>query len=521
MAVDNLDSRTSFVRRVAIRSGIVAVTFCQLTLFFSLTARAGELGANKFDLMLQYIPPSAAIPEEADGYQYVRRAMAKKAISDASDAGLAFLRVSVTGYWPVKFGDKLNDLALWQTNPAEFWAALDEMFDDLDRASLRLVPTFVWNLTQFPVLGEDSVTTFLHDPQSRSRHLLAQFIRDFVGRYKDRKTILFYELSNELNLRADVDQRRQCQKYNANNCVLSNFTTAEMIEFSQQIVPLIKSLDPSRLVASGYSIPRRSALHLMRRPEFSSFGADWTPDTKDEFRQYLLAIHEPFDVIEVHIYPEAENNRFERTAGHQYELIADTAVVAKAIHKPLFVGEFGDKYVATPFLINVLDQLVFDHVDYAAIWVWEYYQSATYRTHDTEPTLSSVEPGYSDDLIGMLTKTARRLGGGSPPAQAEARPQVILTWPLPCATIDRPLELAAVASDGSKGVKSVAFLVDGKPIAAVATPPYYAHFDPEGFGQRPIDIEVTALNSSGASAKFKSTVKLNGDNTSCGMPRRQ
>ena len=124
------------------RSKAIAIIM-YLALGAGFGARAGELGANKFDLALQYLPSSVPISEGTDGYLRVRRAMAKKAIADARDAGIPFLRVSVTGFWPVNFGDKPNDLALWQNDPARFWAAQDEMFDDLDRASVRLVPVFV------------------------------------------------------------------------------------------------------------------------------------------------------------------------------------------------------------------------------------------------------------------------------------------------------------------------------------------------------------------------------------------
>jgi hypothetical protein len=62
-------------------------------------ASAGELGANKFDLFLQYLPPSAATPD-ADGYRYILRAMAKKAI------GFTLFRVAVIGFLFVKFCDQ-------------------------------------------------------------------------------------------------------------------------------------------------------------------------------------------------------------------------------------------------------------------------------------------------------------------------------------------------------------------------------------------------------------------------------
>jgi endo-1,4-beta-mannosidase len=258
------------VKKLVIWYVKLAALLCLVFVGLCCGARAGELGVDKFDLLLQYLPPSVPIPD-VEGYRQVRRAMAKKAIADAHDADITFLRVSVTGYWPVNFEDKTNDLALWQGDPSAFWAATDEMLDDLDRASIRLVPTFVWNNTQFPVLGGDTIATFIRDSQSRSRHILARFVADFITRYKDRKTILFYELTNELNLLADLDLRREC-KLGTNPCVLDDFTTTDMVAFSGDLVRLIKSLDPSWQVSSGYSIPRPAAWHLMRQPEFSSRG---------------------------------------------------------------------------------------------------------------------------------------------------------------------------------------------------------------------------------------------------------
>jgi hypothetical protein len=446
--------------------------------------------------------------------------MAKKAIADARDAGLAFLRVAVTGYWPVKFGDQPNDLALWQASPAQFWAAMDEMFDDLDKSGVRLVPSFVWNITQFPVLGNDTVTTFIHDPQSKSRQLLARFIDDFVTRYRSRNTIIFYELTNEMNLEADLDLSKRCRTPSGVRCVLSNFTTSEMIAFSRDLVRQFKSLDPLRPITSGYAIPRRSAAHLARHPQFAADGPDWTVDSPLEFREYLLAVHAPYDIISVHIYPAEENNRFGHPKGHEYELVGDAAAAARDAGKPLFVGEFGDSFKATPFMVGLLDQLTENRIDYSAVWIWEFYQTTTYRTHDTEPTFSSIEPGYSDDLIALLQSEQRTLSGHALPAAFGTRPRVVLTWPLPCAMIDMPIDLAAVASDGAKGVRSVEFLVDGKVVATDTTPPYHVRFDPAGLGERTAEIEARADAATGIKATFKSTVRLNGLKSACEVGSR-
>ena len=484
------------------------LSLCVLIGFGSGQAAAAAIGANKFDLLLQFLDTQPPAGANAEGYRRVRRAMAEKAIGDARGTGLAFLRVAVTGYSPADFGQKASDLALWQQDPPRFWLAADRMFDALDAAGIRLVPTFVWNLAQFPALAGDSVATFVRDGQSPSRQLLAQFIRDFIGRYKSRRTILFYELTNEMNLAADLDGRKRHCKASA--CVWENFTTAEMTAFARDLVGLIKSLDAAHPISSGYSLGHTAASHLERRPEFTPRGPDWTADTAPDWARYLTEIHQPFDILSLHLYPKPDATLFGRTPGEQYRLVDDAAGIARAAGKPLFIGEFGDMGGATPFLAQVLDQIVRERVDYAAIWVWEFYQTTTYQA-----AKFNVEPGFSDDIIALLREAEARLGQMPPQPDPTLPPRVVLTWPLPCATVDRPLDLAAVASDGAKPVQRVEFLLDGQPVATAATPPYTAHLDPAG--QRPRDATITAraISQAGIAAEFRSTVGLNQAGVAC------
>jgi hypothetical protein len=284
------------------------------------------------------------------------------------------------------------------------------------------------------------------------------------------------------------------------------------------VVRQIKSLDPSRPVTSGYSLPRPAAMHLTRRPQFGASGPDWTSDTREEMARTLIETHQPFDIVSVHIYPKPENNRFGLPPGEQYRLVADTAAAAKSMGKPLFIGEFGDTGGATPFIAHMLDEIVEHHVDYAAIWVWEFYQTSTYQTRNTEPTRYDVEPGYSDDVIALLMQVERRLGHPLPPKAPDKPPRVVLTWPLPCAAVDRPLEVAAVASDGATAVKSVEFLVDGKALGEVSKPPYKAHFDPAGQGARTADLAARAVGRSDTAAEFHSMVRLNDAPGPCAVP---
>lgn len=471
-------------------------------------AAATMLGANVPDLMLDYVAPVPLPGANPEGYRRVRRAMAKKAIADARDAGLTFLRAGVAGYGPSEFDDRRNDLALWQRDPPRFWAALDAMFDDLDAAGMRLVPAFIWNTAQFAALAHDNVTTFIRDPNSASRRLFAQFLREFITRYKARKTILFYEMAGELNLLADLDLRKR--KCKADPCIWGNFTTADINKFARETAGLIKALDPSHGVCSSYSLPRPAETHLARQPEFSRRGPDWTPDTKQEFARNLMASQQPFDIISIHIYSSDQTRPSGPNAAERFDTIAEAANAAHAAGKKLFIGEFGDPRGATPFVAHVLDEVVSNHVDFAAIWVWEFYQFSTF----TPVTEFNVEPGSTDEIIGLLAKAEKQVGA-APRLNPAGAPRVVLTWPLPCAKIDRPINLAAVASDGARPVKQVEFFVDGKSVAAVTRPPYKAPFDPVGSGSRTAEIQARAISASGASSAFRSTVYLNGGKGTC------
>ncbi len=490
------------------------ILICLLALGWLPPCLAGEVGANKVDLMADYFARTIPQPGQSDGYVRIRRLMAEKALADAQDAGLGFLRVEVTGYRPVDIGDELNDLKEWQDAPASFWKTMDEMFNALDDAHLQLAPTFIWSLGQFPSLGGDTISQFVRDAASPSRQLLDRFITEFITRYKDRNTILFYELTNEMNLAADLDLSGNCRKQSGAPCIWDHFSTDEMIEFSRDVVSLIKSLDHNRLVSSGYALPRAAAAHLMLHPGFLPQGPDWRADTKDEFRRYLLRVHQPFDIVSVHVYPGADGDRFGRPPGEPDQLAVDAASAARAAGKKLFIGEFGDQG-ATPFIRRLLADVIREKIDYAAIWVWEFYQTSTYRTYDTEPTADNVEPGYSDELIGLLGETQRSLGHAQPSRDPAAPPRVVLTWPLPCANVERPLDLAAVASDGAHGVKSVDFLIDGNSLATVTTLPYATHFDPAKLGGTTAQIVARAISQSGTMADFESTVRLNGNAGPC------
>ena len=472
------------------------------------------LGANKPDLLMQYLG-TASNAGGSDAAREVTIAMARKAIADAKDAGIGFFRIMGAGYGPVApppvGAPSQNDLALWQSDAALYWSRLDQMFDDLDDAGLRLVPSFVWNPLQFPALTGESTADLIANPDSRSRALLFRYLGEFIHRYSARPTILFYEFGNELNLDADLDIHGRCLAVSpADACTpYGNYTSAQLTVFARAVAQRIRALDPTRPISSGYSLPRASAWHLAAQPEFSPNGPDWTADSLAQFRSVLIGMDKPFDLWSVHIYPG--DVRWGNPAGSESRTLAAAANTARAHGRRLYLGEFGDSTLS-PYLRSMLRGLAGGATSYASAWVWEFYQTATWLSSDlTSAPPESLEPGFTDAIDGALAEAA----GGYGPLQV-AQVRVVLTAPLPCAVLTGPTELYATASTSrGTGVKRVVFAVDGVAVGVARAVPYHVTYTPTVPGLH--RITATAYDGTLA-AQMRVTVLVGPTKAQCAVP---
>jgi Cellulase (glycosyl hydrolase family 5) len=446
------------------------------------THAANFIGFNKFELTTQYTGKASG----GDGslrYRNVTSAMARKALADAHELGVRFVRISATGFAPAAYG-RSSDLDLWTKDPISYWQYLDVMFDDLDAAGLQVVPTFIWNVSQFPAMNNETVRDLVTNSKSASYQMAERYVREFIQRYKGRKTILFYELTNELNLGADLDTVGRCSRDTAPPAAAplckpkGNYTTDEMIAFTKRLAAVVRQADGSRQISSGFSVPRPAAEHLRARPEWVNGTADFTPDSVEQYQRNLADIHSAVDIISVHLYPGLGNSRFGDSNPKSVSLLEHTQKAAIKAGKPLFVGEFGDseRLDARPdsYTVRMLDKLVELKVPYSAIWAWQFYQRNPYQTRDNKDTAYSLEPGFTDELNQKVAQANSRLGNA--PLKRAAKdslpPRLVLTWPLEC-TLAKSLQGAhAIVSDDSGHVAGVEFLVEDKVVAQIAKPPY-------------------------------------------------
>lgn len=475
---------------------------------------AGTIGVNKYDLFAQYTG-TASGGDGGPAYWRVTRAMAKKSLDDARDAGVKYMRVSMSGRTSSKAGDGRDSLDLWRSHPAKFWSQVDEMMDDLDARDMQIVPVLAWGSGKFPGMVGEPMGEMFRNPESASWRLLASFVTEFVTRYRHRRTVLFYELTNELNNYADLDLVRRCRK--KDTCSEGDrFTTRDMIEYTRRLANLIHGLDSKRMVSSGFTIPRGSAEHLRATPEWLTSRTDWRPDSREQFAKNLKEIHAGVDIISIHLYGGKGNRRF--GSDDVLDLLVEAKRVADEAGKPLYVGEFGDSDPVhadvDSHAVRMMDKLAELGVPYSTIWVWEFYQNKTYTTHDNRHTAHSLEPGYTDRLIGRLKAINRWSTMGDPIKPDTLPPRVVLTWPLECAVLRKQEAIHAVASDDAGAILKVEFLLDGQLLAEDDAAPFQATYTGNviRFGEH--RLTARAYDISGNIGEFSTTVVMK-RNTAC------
>lgn len=346
------------------------------------------VAVNKFNLFLSFLKGG----EEKN--------QAIRAIEEASRQGFKVIRFSGVGYYPV-------DMKHWAREEI-YWKAFDELVAAAKKNGVYLIPTLNWNLFLFPDMAGECVQDMLHNPDSRSRQYLWLYTYQIVSRYKDEPTILFWELTNEMNLLADLAFMHPYGFSDGNWIELGtsfmrlrrdNFTSDEMIPFIKEWASFIKSLDRNHLIGSGFSIPRPAAQHL----RVAKGKGDWTEDTVDEFETYLRDVHpDPVDIISIHFYPKDGNLRFGNKDENSAKVLEIIKQVADRIGKPIYIGETGDDYSKnpdSPFLKDVFEEVVKLNIPITLIWNWM-----------TPGDAYDVNPERTPQIVAMMRQANEKFG---------------------------------------------------------------------------------------------------------------
>ncbi len=255
-----------------------------------------EISFNKFDLNWQ-IAGDPVFNNGEFGNPEMRSIEscligAKESLSQLKEHGFKTIRV---------FCNNIN----FDRTPEEierYFKIVDLMYDMCDEYGIQVVACLGLgspeHLEMIDVEGVGRVNAgekyydLMCDPNSASRQNLYEFLDTYVARYKDRDTILMWEVTNEGNLEADIGfEIKQLRP-----------SLAQLGAFYRDVANRIRATDPERLVVGGDSILRPAQYHLFKSVMDGVGVADWTVDSWEDRLYALALLHEGLDVISLHGY---------------------------------------------------------------------------------------------------------------------------------------------------------------------------------------------------------------------------
>ena len=335
-----------------------------------------ELSFNKFDIAYQisndYYGYSSSYPNEK--YTY---AAAERAIKALAENGFTSIRLfCICG----------DDTALFdEDEKVKYYLIMDSIFDLFDKYGIRanvdlgLLNNHFIAKEYVEGIGWISKTETTADlvafDNSESRQVLYNYLEEFIARYKDRKSVLMWEISNEGNLGADIGQGRA-----------PGYSLLQLGKFYEDVTKKIKSIDPKHLVATGDACLRSSQYHLFLAT-IKGEGNDWSLDSYEQKMKALWLINYGVDVISSHTYGVGAGETGIKAADDTdankviYLDYSDGIEMARKLGKGFYAGEFSGTTPVTDMSIRkpeiaeyqktYLDHVIDEGVQLGHWWTFE------------------------------------------------------------------------------------------------------------------------------------------------------
>lgn len=295
-----------------------------------------EIGWNKFDICwLFWDEINAGRPLSATNEMVIKQ---RSSIQELAQAGVKTIRL-----FGCVHSAKFNSWLAAYNNPLKHencWLPLDKTLDICEEFNIRAIVSLMCENFVDRSTSEN-LRELVADSTSASRKMLYQYIDETVERYKNRKGVLAWEISNELTNKCDIQPGT---RVNADGERLP--AIAQLALFYKQVGRRIKSIDNLRMVTSGGSYFREMAYGLSIIPQ-SDTPVSW-PANRDTYTQYknihkLVYDNSEFENVDIHFYMrKAPNYQIRANDGSDFmmnEVRFNTLVAS--IGKPLMLGEYG------------------------------------------------------------------------------------------------------------------------------------------------------------------------------------
>ena len=318
------------------------------------------------------------------------------ALREASENGFSVVRFGASGFWPV-------DQQLWFNNHTRpiFWAQFDKLLEDAAAVDVKVIPSLFWNIFAVVDLCRGHLSDIVVE-HSCTHKAMELFTKEVVSRYSNHSAIYAWELTNELNLYADLNMTNGKAAIApslgtpSTRTSQDNISTADLISFQKGASGWIRRHDTVHPISTGHAVARPSAEHLRR--SYHSPHRDWGADSRQDFQTNFRDICKYCELCSVHVYPGAQNQRW---GLREVDLVN---VAAQAVQnqstQSVYLGEFGvslpDRHDVSSLSYNFTASML-SHAKSAAklatYWVWMFPgQNLTW----------SIYPGQDQRTINIL-----------------------------------------------------------------------------------------------------------------------
>lgn len=205
---------------------------------------------------------------------------ADKELKQLNELGVKSIRVFT-------FSNEFLNLMYNQQEQEKYFKAMDEFFDLCDKYNIKIVACM--GLAEEYVLQKDLVgageyvlsventVDLVVDSQSESRKNLYNYIEKFILRYKDRESVLMWEIANEMDVNAIAESQSRKPSY----------SLMQLAKFYGDCADKIREFDEVHLITGGDSILKN--------------GQD---------KSVTALLNEKLDVISVHVYGHSDLQQY-------------------------------------------------------------------------------------------------------------------------------------------------------------------------------------------------------------------
>ncbi len=369
-----------------------------------------EISFNKFDMFYQILSeyvPDGQFPSE----EYTVSA-AEAALKQLNELGFKSIRVFV-------YSNALPDLMYNEESQKTYFKAMDQFFDLCDKYDIKvvvclgLIESYLLKNEYIEgkgwITGTETTTDIVADRDSESRQNVYKYLDMFISRYKDRKSVLMWEIKNEGSLDADVGEAVRNVHY----------SLLQLAGFYGDCADKIRSIDSEHLITSGDSVLRNSQWNLLN-DVMNGSGLSWKTDTAEERLKALSLLNSKLDVISAHayglgvsdvsVYTDSSGN----TVNCDFEMYEKEAA---RLGKPFYNGETNGSYQLESKTFYEDTQAYIDSIINARVQLSHWWTFRSDRQGFNDGYLWRIDSG---ELLDMITDANRRIKEVNAVNRAEA-----------------------------------------------------------------------------------------------------